>query len=342
MQYQSKEEARIHFYRVSQVGYYKYGSGVSEFCSLRELLTQLQNWATGKTVEQSALFVDSDDAEQAPVYILDVHQSNGNFLVATWNASSSNNGKAAFIAKSAKVGNAKPSTSKIPKDNIPGFATYFWFVPSEGVFATVRLSETSLNGQKGLQRYLEQFLHTVTSFVRKATGPEPKVLGYSIDEHAAPANLFPRFRTEPFVKPGVHQKILNSAPNIRKVMRKTKLNLSTVDDRDLWQRIIQRTQFKHAANSSTKSVPIEYEIATRVTVEEVQAMIDNFVAHGSTKSEDYGFVLSGSAEQLWLSRSWAKGDFMLTFTRIDDHTVDSGSLLSALESQKVGLLSIMK
>jgi hypothetical protein len=341
MAYQSKEWVKIDFYNVSQVGYFKYGKKDAEFCSLAQMLSELQKWVSGKTIELTGTFNDTSNPQDAPTFIADIQSALGNYLLSTWNQTPSFDGRAASIPKTATVGKAQPATSSVPAGNIPGYPTYFWFIPVLNVFATVRFEGAVLNGQQALRRYLEAFLATSTSFVAYSNDTPPKFLGYAKTAGSPPIRAKARFQTHPYVKDGAHARILAEAANIRKVMRKTELNLQTKEDKSLWQKILRRTHLSPATKAQAISIPIEYEVATHVTKAEVSEMIKDYAASQSTY-EDYGFVLKGSGEQLWLSRSLAKDRISVTVTRTNEATIDAASLLAALQNQYASLISSLE
>lgn len=341
MAYQTKEWAKVDFYRVSQVGYYKHAGKTSEFCSLGQLLHELHTWVAGKTIELTGTFNDNADVQNAPVFVADLQSEGGNFLLSTWNQVPALGGNSASIPKTATVGKAKPATSSVPAGNIPGYPTYFWFIPSLNVFATIRLENATLNGQQALRRYLESFLATSTSYARYSKDLPPKLLGYSRAAGDPPSKVRSRFHTHPYVKDGAHARILAEAPNIRKVIRKTELNLQTAEDSALWQKLLRKTHLSPATKAQALSIPIEYEVATSVTTPEVQEMINDFNASTSSY-EDYGFVLKNNGQQLWLSRSLAKDRVSVTITRENDATVDAASLLKALQNQYSSLIALLQ
>ena len=59
---------------------------------------------------------------------------------------------------------------------IPGFPSYFWFVPEKNVFATIRFAH-SVQGKSNLDHYLNGFLAIKSHYI--VLNHEDEVHGYS-------------------------------------------------------------------------------------------------------------------------------------------------------------------
>jgi hypothetical protein len=74
-------------------------------------------------------------------------------LLTTWNVTPHAGDQIASIQGNSVVGNPVVVMNNLPAGGIPGFATYFWFIPAQSVLATVRFHHTH-NGHQGLDMYL--------------------------------------------------------------------------------------------------------------------------------------------------------------------------------------------
>ncbi|MFO7127347.1 hypothetical protein P3E14_32305, partial [Pseudomonas aeruginosa] len=62
----------------------------------------------------------------------------------------------------SQVGNTEVVLKEIPEGGIPGFATYFWFLPERNVFASIKFQHL-ITGQKPMQEYMESYLTLYSS-----------------------------------------------------------------------------------------------------------------------------------------------------------------------------------
>lgn len=340
------ETAKVTFYRIKDCGFYKRGQDTPEFGSTFELLVDLQRWSNGKRLVQTKVFEPLDGQDVHPVYLLDIKNSDDTWLVATWNQTPSNEAGVASIQGESSVGDAEVKMTEIEPGGIPGFATYFWFLPKQGLFASVRFQHL-WTGQKSLQIYLESFLGQFSRFVvfgQPDADTEINIIGFRKDTKSPIESLLPKYRTVMAQKPGRRDLILQKAESIRKVIRKTTLKLTRTPDRDFWQRMLQMTGISPPGpETRPEKIRVQYEIATPVSSEEVKVIIADWDAHHDREWDDYGFEFKGeSGKPLWLSHSLAREEFELDVKRDNPEVINSDSLLKALNSARENIMEILK
>lgn len=338
------ERAKVTFYNVDACGYFKHGSKVPAFGSLPSSLLQLRDWSAGKHLIDTKTFQPDDGGDLHPAYLLDIREANRCWLVSTWNQTPANESGVASVLGDSSVGDAKVVINAIDKGSIPGFATYFWFIPEKNCFASVRFQHI-WTGQKSLQRYVESFLELFSPHVvvNMANPDEHEVLGYTKVPNDKPIDGFisPRFRTSLVEKPGDMDLIRRQVDSIRRVVRKTTLQLNKQQDLAMWQRLLQWTQMK-PQDARLDKVKVQYELTAGITLGELTDIITNWEAEHDREWDDYGFVLKGDANKTyWLSRSLARCEVDLNVDRRNDEVVDPASLLAALTEKRDELLSLL-
>ncbi|MFB9159924.1 hypothetical protein [Chromobacterium violaceum] len=338
-----RETAKVTFYKIKACGFYRRGEDRPDFGSISTLLADLKEWSRGKHLVQTKVFEPQDGQDIHPAYLLDIKEQNGSWVVATWNQTPANEAGVASIKGESSVGDAEIVMNEIDPESIPGFATYFWFLPDRGIFASVRFQHL-WTGQKSMQLYLDAFL---ASFSRHVVFGEKEdadvvVVGYCENPGEPPRNLSPRFRTALEQKPGKKDIIRENATNIRKIIRKSTLQLNRHPDYAWWQTFLHKTHISEP-QARPEKVRVQYEISTSVTLQDVNAIISDWDEHHEREWDDYGFTLKGQPNQpLWLSHSLAREEFELDIERNNPEVVNSESLLASLNAAKDRILRILE
>lgn len=81
------EDIHVGFYRIQKCGHYKRGEPeVPVFGGLVPMLNQLRTWATHQAqLSLTKTFEQSDDGAHLPLYLVDLSESEGTWLMTLWN-----------------------------------------------------------------------------------------------------------------------------------------------------------------------------------------------------------------------------------------------------------------
>ncbi len=337
------EKAKITFYRIDQAGFYQRGQDEPSFGNAAEMLAELHRWSQGKQLAETKTYEPAQDSDLLPVYLMGIEPAADSHLVTMWNQTPSVEGNFAAAMGNSQVGNTEVVLKEIPEGGIPGFATYFWFLPELGVFASIKFQHL-ITGQKPMQEYMESYLGLYSSHV-VLTDPEDGVdielVGYRQRPGAPVQDLSPRFRTSLLKKPGDHELLIEQADQIRKVHRKTTLHLDREPDLDFWQRALQVAHLRQA-EVLPDDVRIKYELKVQLDGEQVGEIIDSWLAGHDREWDDYGFQMRGEQSPRWLSHSIARDEFDLDVTRDNLEVVNARSLLEALRGRRQAILEILR
>lgn len=338
------EKAKITFYRIDQAGFYQRGRDIPAFGGADEMLADLWMWSQRKQLAETKTYEPAEDSDLLPVYLMGIEISRDNsWLVTMWNQTPSVEGNFAAAMGNSQVGNTEVVMKEIPEGGIPGFATYFWFLPERGVFASIKFQHL-ITGQKPMQEYMESYLALYSPHV-VLTDPDDDVdielAGYRQQPGAPVQDLSPRFRTSLLKKPGDHELLIEQADQIRKVHRKTTLHLDREPDLALWQRALQVARLRQA-EVPPDDVRIKYELKVQLGGEEVSEIIDSWIEDHDREWDDYGFQLRGEQTPRWLSHSIARDEFDLDVTRDNLEVVNARSLLEALGGRRQAILEILQ
>jgi hypothetical protein len=334
------EDAVITFYRINKAGYYSMGGAVAAFGSAEEMLTDLQQWARAKTLKQTKTFEASE--ERYPSYLLDARKSGSDWVLLLWNEIPTNGQQVPSVSETARFG-AEPQVilNPVQGGSIPGYATYFWFMPDQSLLATVRL-HNKLTAQASLQHYLQCFLkqssrHVIAQSVTHDDGSVGvHITGYKLDPEdpqEEQKHYYPRFSAGLVRNPGQHEIIRQNADRIKKIERIIELDLSKPEQLGLWQRMLDVVQLG-APQGAAITTKVRYTIFPEVTPQDVNEMIADWEAD-LNEVNDYGFYFEGDANKpYWLSNSLARTNFQLDVERDNIEFVRSDSLLSELLRKK--------
>ena len=196
------EEAKINFYSILKCGFYKHGKKDSIFSDLPTILGRLQNWtmAGDLKLEDTCTFSQKESEDDfMRTFCFDIIPSHetDDFFITTWNETPSNRGRVPSVVADQPVGAATVHLNNIQKGTIPGYATYFWFIPELDTFATIRFQHT-LNGHKNLVRYVNGFLEKFSGYAvtTHTDDDNVEITGYREKDTDDVLDLFPSFKTK--------------------------------------------------------------------------------------------------------------------------------------------------
>ena len=329
------ETVKLNLYDVDRCGYYEDLSNEREFCDLNELLTDLNQWIEGKELQLTKTYGQEDYDNRLPTYCLDLVRdgATGDYLLTTWNQTPTDQGNYASINLSSSVGQYDLDIQEIPDGYVPGYPTYFWFLPQHSKFCTIRFNQP-LNGHPNLKLYLKNYLKNYSGWVFDDGGQEERnILGYGISEENIDPNLNPIFESRPSIKAGDRAFLINNARYIRKVMRKNRLSYQNRDNINFVNNMFNKIGIRNDRAPEVDYNDIRFEIDREFTVEEVENVYDYWVDNlreNDNHLDDIGFKFVGNYEDYWLSRIIQKQEFEIDVIRRQEEVVDAESLLSEL------------
>jgi hypothetical protein len=241
-----------------------------------------------------------------PVYVFGIQPAGNDWLLATWNTVPNADGKVASLARNSRVG--RPPTvhdNPVVEGSIPGFPTYFWFLPEHNVFATLRF-ENPITAARPMMGYVKQFLKTESGFVVK--DQEDGIVGYRDlngdgDHTKAHVKVTANVRT----KPGEVARLRRERPNIRTVIRDSYLIQRVQRDRNWFQRVSQRVRDSEQGSELTHDTKVHIAMSYTPTEEELEQMIETELGtERPTEFDDLGFKLAGSGETIWINSAMSR------------------------------------
>ncbi|HBW61195.1 MAG TPA: hypothetical protein DEF75_02175 [Comamonas kerstersii] len=311
------------------------------------MLADLELWARGKQLAQTQTFqrvMNANGDTLLPVFLYDIKRRGNEWLLVLWNQVPSTNSQVASVMANGSVGQAQIHMNNVVAGSIPGFATYFWFLPDRNVFANIRFQH-AIGGHAALQTYIRSYLDRFSSHVDldTTTGTSPfdmNINGYRASPTDPVENFSPRYKSFVFTKPGEHELLIQQAHRITKVLRRTYLELQTPEDLDVWQKLWRKLHQQQTVTTDT--VSLQYEMKSSLSREAVQDIIQANDADSSESTwDDIGFQLSGESSPRWLNKSYARDKFDLDIARQNAELVNLDSLFDALTKRRTAILSLL-
>lgn len=337
------ENIKITFFRVDRCGYYTNGpKSHFAFGDITEILTSLSVWGKGKQLFQTQTFQSPAKSAQLPVFLYKISEFDDEWILVLWNQVPATDNKVASVQSTGIVGNAAVHMNNVATGTIPGFATYFWFIPSKNVFANIRFQHPTI-AHHSLRTYLKSFIERHSIFTVYKNNPQTadvELLGYRHSHSSPIQHLSPRFYSEPFRKPGQTDMLRINAKHITKIIRKTTLDMLDQEDLAFWQEAWRKIQGKEKS-SPTQPVSMVYEIPTEsLSSDEINDIISN-AEHDSSSWDDVGFMLKGDPNPHWLSKSFARDTFLMNVKRENQEILDLDHLHKELKSRQKQILSLL-
>lgn len=330
------EKIKLRFYTIDRCGYYKYRNDTTHLTGIADTLDNIQEWISSKSLQETKTTDVLSVTESLPVYCINVTKLGNNYLFVTWNETEHTEGAVSSISKDIPIGSVADNveSTELPENHIPGYATYFWFIPDDNILATVQFNH-QLNGKNGMDYYIKGFLTRFSKYTIMVENSENRgeyeVVGYGTSQETYDEKLHPYFRSNLKRLPGQIEYIRNNYSLIRKMIRKTTITHEIEEDRTFFEKIMYSLG-SHSSHILSDELQIKFEIKTQPSIEELNDIIDNWNRDINTDSwDDIGFQLKGmSDETLWLSSEIPSKEFELEATRMNQEIVNFDELLGQL------------
>ncbi|MDR1488764.1 MAG: hypothetical protein LBI26_03420 [Holosporales bacterium] len=340
------EEIVVTFFKIHKCGFYR--SGKKIFGSLEDLLPDLKKWAEAVQLmtETNLLGGETEDAsgnEYRDIFYYDYCEANKNSLLVLWNRLPDILGSVPTLSVNRKTGdNTQCEITNLPKNSIPGTASYYWFLPEKNCFATIARKNKTSN-VKGMKLYLQTFLATRSqhcSYEKKDDGNEIK--GYiEPKKQKILTDVTPYFQASRATRKGQLEFITSNRTKIRKIIRKQKVTKELKSRQNIGRKLLIAMGLKNP-KVENKEFNTSYEVAYTPTELELKELISEWEDSNATDYDDTGFVLIRDSKTHWLSGeiSRIKKDWEVKYK--DAEILEPQELLKLLNTYKDELLAVLK
>ncbi len=338
------ETVSIKFYDITHCGYYDNKLDTHKFGSCEEALSDLTRWVKPKSVGETCTYDTKNSDDQCGVYCLDISGPNHSqdFIVAMWNQTLLSDGKVASVKRSCKLGEAKASLAKFSIDDIPGFATYFLFIPSENALATLSFKSRP-NGLRQLHKYLDGFLCTLSSraITQKNLFSESRISGYRADNYDFSPLVYPKFKCTPMKNDGKIQHVIDKQSLISSIHRNSKfLSFKKIIKNYLMRNLIGLRIL--GERIVTQELDTKLKINYTPSLDELNGIINYWEENYREAWDDVGFKFSDNKSIYWLGKSLVATSLDLNINIKPGDIIDAKSLLKAVTDNRSDILKVIE
>jgi hypothetical protein len=329
------ERASIRFHKVKSCGLYRQRARNSEMGSFTEIVNNIYNWSSsgGRLIQNTCTYEVNEDTDMdfLETYLVSMKHdpSSGDYFVAMWNRTHDSGDSVYALDPSTTVDNLSEGAlhrGNLPSQSIPGYATYFWLMPSQNTIATITFG-TPRTGMKPFSHWLESFIKTESRYVR--FDENDQFLGYAIGNNQPNNDLVARFTRTLHKNPAKRDLILRSREQIRGVIRRINLDRGQPVHEGAVDKLLNLIGIANSSGHMPHEIPLTYELNYTPSEAELNQIIVNYESGQDNGSwQDVGFKFPqnnvfGADEKEWLSKSYSKGKIS-----IDVEWVVAGQLLN--------------
>lgn len=329
-------ELKFNFYSVEKIGYFSKETGDLEFGSLSGTLNQLKSWTSlGNKPLSDTTTYEPNDVLRAYCFDIQKDTSNGDFLLTMWNEIENEDGEVSAANLNEPVGQAHVQSGNFGAGFMPGYAAYFWFIPSMNIFATIRRKNIS-NGHRQLKAYMKGFLSRFSDYViqednRDGSGFE--VLGYAENQDDDPQDLRPVFETSRHKKSRIIDEIRLNRERIRKIVRQSEMALPTNGESSFMSKVLEDLHIS-TPSPIAEDLKIKYEFPFQPSENELDQIITGWEAEEGNDWSRIGFVYSGESQTQWLDFVFSKEKLDLSVEIDDNGIMNARSLLRSITNNR--------
>lgn len=333
-------EARIRFYDIKKCGYYLRAQKTPLFGGVNDTLVNLSSWANdGRTLINTTTYEPNSDKDIYNTYFCDWFKPNGgnDSILILWNEVPNDKGVIYGMNPTASPGNrSMQKTDFGDEPAIPGFPSYFWFIPEHKVFATV-LFNHSISGKGNLDHYIKGFLANKSPY--RVFDSDNKVIGYSRngkpDGYSEHINAY--FATLGRKNDELEQELLQNRHKIRRFIKRETLQYTSHDGRSIVEKIFSKL-LNNTPVFDNQARTISHELHFEPTASQIKQIISSYTGReGLSSLKDVGFVYNDQT-RVMLSGINVTAATDLKVTRQEDHIIRPQTLLAALTKQRESLL----
>lgn len=310
-------KATLTFYIISEFGYFKRNDPTPLISDIPSILDQIKTW--GDTLEQIQ-YTRQNGIDKRGCYLVEARRlaSTNNFLLVLWNESHNHSGNVPSIFLNSLKGEPMLAENAVEEGSVPGFPTYFLFMPDSKKIATIRFEGDS-TCMPNLSLYMQGFMRIFAKHAVKVKTDEGiSIAGYKLDpddQKEAAKKLRPRVRVKLAPKPSDAAAVWAEREKIRAVIRQEVLSTTTITERTRLSKILD--WFRNDATGSsmaTQAIKTIVEIDYTPTEQELGQLIAQFQKE-DLEDFDLGFKISGESRTRWLGKGSLQAQFDLDVER---------------------------
>lgn len=336
--------ATIRLFSVSEFGYFpmKGQEGAAKkanqtpFGTLGNTLDDLFGWTRKLTLGKTATRQPREG--HLNVFCKGIAKSGGDWVLSLVQEAPTSAGGVLQFDLSSKVGAVKASSTPVDEGSVAGWATHYWFLPTEGKVATIKLDESPPSRDKMLH-YVKGFMARYASCVQAQSDDSFIYLSPS----AVPLACRVKFDLDPGRDAQAEQRILagkvervilrESVPTFLPKKKQPRTGILSIFGPLLQQAPPSKPR------EEVEDARVEVRIVKDLTKDQTKALIDGW-HHEVDPWANLGFEVKTDArrETLWLQRQRSTAHIDLRVQRDGQGIVDLESLAELLHRRRSAIL----
>lgn len=336
-------DAKIKFFDIKKCGFYKNRNSNPEFGGLSDTLEKLASWAgDGREFVNTTTYEPDEDIDLRNTYFCNWKRNdlNGDSVLILWNEVQNDNGVIYGMEPLAKPGETSMLTTGFGNTPaIPGFPSYFWFIPEKQALASIKF-EHSASGKNNLEYYINGFLRNKSIY--RVMDSEEVVIGYSQDgkETEYSHEINPRFLATGRIDKEVEAELISNIHIITKIIKKETLKYTIEEDRKTVETFFSKLLNNAPVLNQTRT--IWHELQFRPSVEQIKEIVRNFSNREKNSTvKNVGFIYS-NGKRIMLDGSRISFSTKINVTRNDNAIITPESLLAAITYQRSDFLRVFE
>ncbi|MDP2716292.1 hypothetical protein [Rheinheimera sp.] len=304
----------VSFFNYTQLGFYRVGDEYNEPLTMSEMLSSLHEWFAARISLEDTLLWDDETpgySHRKKVYLksIKVDPDTGDYMLILWRAVGNGDGVYGIKAD-ASLDDSQLYDADAAADGervIWGEASYYWFIPSLDIFASIRFPK-SVADTEMLHRYFRDFIELHSNIRQKVREEKTGVQGAYISIHFPPktpgetGRLWLRIRSRQYTKLTTGADLSKIAKDITHFVYREVISARANTQKD-WTRYFGHLPFiSGTVEKETRKV--EVNIEAKPTVAELRKIFENYAAEyglGKDSWRNIGFRKDGVGGICWLN-----------------------------------------
>ncbi|EPW5499122.1 TPA: hypothetical protein ACGUM0_003944 [Vibrio vulnificus] len=347
----------VTFFKYTQLGFYRYGNDdYHEPLAMDDMLSSLHDWFQDRISLEDTLLWDDETpgySHRKKVYLkaIEKDEETGEYIVVLWRAVGSGDGVYGIKADARLDDNTLYDANNAADGErvIWGEASYYWFIPSQNLFASIRFPNSIADTQL-MNNFFRDFMWLHSDIrakhreVKEGKQGSYTTVTFPAQREGETGNLWFRISSKQYTKLTTRADLGAIARDITHFVKREVIAAREENQPD-WTRLFGGLPF--VSGEVTKDTrKVEVNIEAKPTAEELQRIFEQY-------NEDYnggldgwrnlGFKKDGVGGICWLNSFVVK-----SVLPIDDTTgggIDetghytTGRLFTALQFKRDGLLA---
>lgn len=335
----------LNYSTISKFGFYSSRKGVTQISDQVDILSSLQSWFknTNKLVNTCPITRKPANGQYG-VFINDMIKTpHGDFIIVLWNEVPNTGGNVMGMPEAAQPGNVAVKEANFGASGfIPGYPSYYWFIPSENAVLQVVIKGLA-PGRSNLKTFLEGFLNYKSKYrVLHPNNPQ-KVIGFSVNgkpEDDAPLRE-PHFITHRVGKKNPLNDILAHQHEITRVIRQEELSSHNQRHKgqieQFFSRILKPKGITHV-DKRLVTQSLEY----RPTPAEIREMHRVFIGRpDGDPLRNIGFKLTGN-RTIYFDHEYEEVETEIAFNKTKNQIISAAELEAELIKRRKDLIKPLK